>query len=88
MLKFINFSIKHTKPSICDLGLEALANLINLVAGAEDHTRDLFYQKYLVLIFDEMLYVMTNSTYISGFHDQVIILSKLFQGIGLMKMLV
>jgi|JI10StandDraft_1071094.scaffolds.fasta_scaffold1257488_1 exportin-1 len=78
MIKSINFAVKHTKPEICDLGLEALGNLTNLVVGADASTRNLFFQKYLVLILDETLHVMTEQTYISGFHEQAMILNMLF----------
>lgn len=78
MIKSINFALKHTKPEICELGLGAMGNLLQLVSGADQNTRNLFFQKYYILIMDETLYVMTEQTYISGFHEQGMILNVLF----------
>lgn len=43
MIKSINFAMKHTKPEICDLGLEAMGNLINLVSRADQNTKNMFF---------------------------------------------
>lgn len=79
MVKSINFAIKHTKPEICDLGLEAMYSLLTLVADADPNTRNQFFAAYFVLIFDETLFVMTEQTYIAGFHEQSQILNVLFR---------
>lgn len=71
--------MKHTKSEICDLGLDSMLALLKLVGQADDQTRNQFFQKYFCLIFDETLYVMTEQTYVSGFHEQAQILNILFQ---------
>lgn len=73
MIHSINFSMKHVKPEICDLGLEAMNELLKLVAQ-EPSVRDQFFQQYFMLIFMDTLKVMTEQTYVSGFQQQATIL--------------
>lgn len=59
MILAVDFSMKHVKPEICDLGLETMVQLLKLVSGA-DSVRDPFFKLYFSLILDNTLFVMTD----------------------------
>jgi hypothetical protein len=58
MILAINFSMKHSKSEICDLGLDAMNSLLKMIAY-DEAVRDSFFQRYFCLIFDETMHIMT-----------------------------
>jgi exportin-1 len=75
----IIWAIKHSMRDISDMGLQICVDMLNNFSKTSPNISNAFHQQYFCSILQDILYVLTNSFYSSGFKLQSVILMQMFQ---------
>ena len=62
-----------------DMGLQIISDLLTQFSKLNPQMSNIFYQMYFCSFLQDILYVLTNSFYSSGFSQQSMILMQMFQ---------
>uniref|UniRef100_A0A7S2AWL8 Importin N-terminal domain-containing protein n=1 Tax=Octactis speculum TaxID=3111310 RepID=A0A7S2AWL8_9STRA len=78
----VAFAIKHTERTVADTGLDILFDLLQNASRTPQFAQ-VFYQKFLLSLLQDLLYVMTDRLHKSGFKMHATLLRHMFHVVEL-----
>ncbi len=78
MIWSIVWALKHTHPTLMELGLETMLSLISSVAEEQQVCTN-FFVEYYTIILKDLLFIISDYQHVSGFKLQTAVLMKLLQ---------